>query len=66
MADENRIVGRDTEIESVAEEIGAVVRDDPPNNAMIYGKREPERASSPDTSPDGRETPPGRTALTAK
>ena len=36
--DENRIVGRDTEIESVAEEIGAVVRDDPPNNVMIYGK----------------------------
>jgi cell division control protein 6 len=36
--EENRIVGRDTEIESVAEEIGAVVRDDPPNNVMIYGK----------------------------
>lgn len=36
--DENRIVGRDTEIESVAEEVGAVVRDDPPNNVMIYGK----------------------------
>ncbi|WP_142861217.1 Cdc6/Cdc18 family protein [Salinigranum halophilum] len=36
--EENRIVGRDTEIESVAQEIGAVVRDDPPNNVMIYGK----------------------------
>lgn len=36
--EENRIVGRDSEIESVAEEIGAVVRDDPPNNVMIYGK----------------------------
>lgn len=36
--EENRIVGRDTEIESVAEEIGAVVREDPPNNVMIYGK----------------------------
>ncbi|WP_049917132.1 Cdc6/Cdc18 family protein [Halogeometricum pallidum] len=36
--EENRIVGRDTEIESVAEEIGAIVRDDPPNNVMIYGK----------------------------
>lgn len=35
---ENRIVGRDSEIESVAEEIGAVVREDPPNNVMIYGK----------------------------
>jgi cell division control protein 6 len=36
--EENRIVGRDQEIESVAEEIGAIVRDDPPNNVMIYGK----------------------------
>ncbi|WP_101296173.1 Cdc6/Cdc18 family protein [Halegenticoccus soli] len=36
--EKNRIVGRDTEIESVADEIGAIVRDDPPNNVMIYGK----------------------------
>jgi cell division control protein 6 len=36
--EETRIVGRDEEIESVAEEIGAIVRDDPPNNVMIYGK----------------------------
>jgi len=36
--EEKRIVGRDSEIESVAEEIGAVVRGDPPNNVMIYGK----------------------------
>jgi cell division control protein 6 len=36
--EENRIVGRDDEIRSVAEEIGAVVRDDPPNNVMIFGK----------------------------
>jgi cell division control protein 6 len=36
--EEDRIVGRDSEIESVADEIGAVVRDDPPNNVMIYGK----------------------------
>jgi len=36
--EEDRIVGRDTEIESVAEETGAVVRGDPPNNVMIYGK----------------------------
>ncbi|WP_144906700.1 Cdc6/Cdc18 family protein [Halobellus captivus] len=35
---EDRIVGRDSEIESVAEETGAVVRGDPPNNVMIYGK----------------------------
>ena len=36
--EENRIVGRDKEIESVAEETGAIVRGDPPNNVMIYGK----------------------------
>lgn len=36
--EEDRIVGRDAEIESVAEETGAVVRGDPPNNVMIYGK----------------------------
>ena len=36
--DEDRIVGRDDEIKSVADEVGAVVRDDPPNNVMIYGK----------------------------
>lgn len=36
--DENRIVGRDDQIESVANEIGAIVRDDPPNNVMIFGK----------------------------
>lgn len=36
--DEDRIVGRNDEIESVAEETGAIVRGDPPNNVMIYGK----------------------------
>ncbi|MCT9098512.1 Cdc6/Cdc18 family protein [Haloarchaeobius sp. HME9146] len=36
--DEDRIVGRDDEIQSVANEVGAVVRGDPPNNVMIYGK----------------------------
>jgi len=36
--DENRIVGRNDQIESVADEIGAIVRDDPPNNVMIFGK----------------------------
>ncbi|WP_231186591.1 orc1/cdc6 family replication initiation protein [Haladaptatus sp. DYF46] len=33
-----RIVGRDTEIESVAAELRPIVRSDPPNNVMIYGK----------------------------
>ncbi|XVH30939.1 Cdc6/Cdc18 family protein [Haloferacaceae archaeon DSL9] len=33
-----RIVGRDSEIESVAAELRPVVRSDPPNNVMIYGK----------------------------
>jgi cell division control protein 6 len=36
--EENRIVGRDEEIQSVADEIGSIVRGDPPNNVMIYGK----------------------------
>jgi cell division control protein 6 len=36
--EEDRIVGRDKEIENVAEEIGAIVRGDPPNNVMIFGK----------------------------
>ncbi|QSW98262.1 Cdc6/Cdc18 family protein [Haloterrigena alkaliphila] len=36
--DEERIVGRDDEIESVAAEVGAITRGDPPNNVMIYGK----------------------------
>ncbi|ELY52345.1 MULTISPECIES: Cdc6/Cdc18 family protein [Natronococcus] len=36
--DEDRIVGRDDEIQSVASEIGAITRGDPPNNVMIYGK----------------------------
>lgn len=36
--DENRIVGRDDQIKSVADEVGAIVRDDPPNNVMIFGK----------------------------
>lgn len=36
--DEDRIVGRDDEIESVAAEVGAITRGDPPNNVMIYGK----------------------------
>jgi cell division control protein 6 len=34
----DRIVGRDGEIESVAAELRPVVRRDPPNNVMIYGK----------------------------
>lgn len=33
-----RIVGRDSEIEDVASEIRPVVRGDPPNNILIYGK----------------------------
>ena len=33
-----RIVGRDEEIEAVAAELRPIVRDDPPNNVMIYGK----------------------------
>ncbi|WP_435156589.1 Cdc6/Cdc18 family protein [Haladaptatus sp. DFWS20] len=33
-----RIVGRDTEIESVAAELRPIVRSEPPNNVMIYGK----------------------------
>jgi cell division control protein 6 len=33
-----RIVGRDSEIESVAAELRPIVRGDPPNNVMIYGK----------------------------
>ncbi|WP_423746770.1 orc1/cdc6 family replication initiation protein (plasmid) [Haladaptatus sp. SPP-AMP-3] len=33
-----RIVGRDSEIESVAAELRPIVRSDPPNNVMIYGK----------------------------
>ena len=33
-----RIVGRDDEIEAVAAELRPMVRDDPPNNVMIYGK----------------------------
>ncbi|ELY60684.1 Cdc6/Cdc18 family protein [Natronolimnohabitans innermongolicus] len=36
--EEDRIVGRDDEIESVAAEVGAITRGDPPNNVMIYGK----------------------------
>lgn len=35
---EDRIVGRDDEIQKVADEIGAIVRGDPPNNVMIFGK----------------------------
>ncbi|WP_266081422.1 Cdc6/Cdc18 family protein [Haladaptatus caseinilyticus] len=34
----DRIVGRDTEIESVAAELRPIVRSEPPNNVMIYGK----------------------------
>ena len=34
----NRIVGRDDEIESVAAELRPIVRSDPPNNVLIYGK----------------------------
>ena len=33
-----RIVGRDDEIEAVAAELRPIVRGDPPNNVMIYGK----------------------------
>jgi len=33
-----RIVGRDGEIEAVAAELRPMVRGDPPNNVMIYGK----------------------------
>jgi cell division control protein 6 len=33
-----RIVGRDEEIEAVAAELRPIVRGDPPNNVMIYGK----------------------------
>ena len=33
-----RIVGRDNEIEAVATELRPIVRSDPPNNVMIYGK----------------------------
>jgi len=33
-----RIVGRDDEIEAVAAELRPIVRSDPPNNVMIYGK----------------------------
>jgi cell division control protein 6 len=36
--EENRIVGRNDQIKSVADEVGAIVRDDPPNNVMIFGK----------------------------
>ncbi|WP_327054143.1 Cdc6/Cdc18 family protein [Halomicrococcus gelatinilyticus] len=34
----NRIVGRDSEIEAVAAELRPIVRSEPPNNVMIYGK----------------------------
>lgn len=33
-----RIVGRDNEIEAIAAELRPIVRGDPPNNVMIYGK----------------------------
>jgi cell division control protein 6 len=33
-----RIVGRNSEIEAVAAELRPIVRGDPPNNVMIYGK----------------------------
>ncbi|WP_435361918.1 Cdc6/Cdc18 family protein [Haloarchaeobius sp. DFWS5] len=36
--EEERIVGRDDEIQAVANEVGAITRGDPPNNVMIYGK----------------------------
>lgn len=36
--EEDRIVGRDDEMQSVAAEVGAITRGDPPNNVMIYGK----------------------------
>lgn len=35
---EDRIVGRDKQIEALATEIGPVVKGDPPNNVLIYGK----------------------------
>lgn len=34
----DRIVGRDEEIKAVATELKPIVRGDPPNNVMIYGK----------------------------
>ncbi|WP_440009471.1 Cdc6/Cdc18 family protein [Halomicrococcus sp. SG-WS-1] len=34
----NRIVGRNSEIEAVAAELRPIVRTEPPNNVMIYGK----------------------------
>ncbi|MFC7029411.1 AAA family ATPase [Halomicroarcula sp. GCM10025710] len=35
---EKRIVGRDEQIEKVAEEIGPIVVGQPPNSIIIYGK----------------------------
>lgn len=35
---EDRIVGRDEQIEDLATEVGPVVAGDPPNNVLIYGK----------------------------
>ncbi|WP_254547427.1 Cdc6/Cdc18 family protein [Halomarina pelagica] len=36
--DEDRIVGRDTEIQRIANEIGVVTKNEAPNNIGIYGK----------------------------
>jgi cell division control protein 6 len=36
--DDNRIVGRDEEIQKVADEIGVVANDEAPNNIGVYGK----------------------------
>jgi len=36
--EQNRIIGRDAEIEAVATKIEPVVRDDPPSSFIIYGK----------------------------
>lgn len=36
--DENRIVGREEQMEDLAAEVGPTVQGDPPNNVLIYGK----------------------------
>lgn len=36
--DDNRIVGRDSEIQKIADELGVVVQDEAPNNVGVYGK----------------------------
>ena len=36
--DQNRIIGRDAEIEAVASKVEPVIRNDPPSSFIIYGK----------------------------